>query len=135
MEHTPEQVKEASAFLRGSLPEELEGGEAKFSHDAEVLLKFHGVYQQDNRDVRRERTQAKQPLDYICMVRASIPGGVLTAQQYLVMDRLADEVADGTLRITTRQGLQYHFTHKASLQQLIGTLNAHLVTTLAACGD
>lgn len=135
METTPEQIKEASGFLRGSILDELAGDDPKFSHESEILLKFHGVYQQDNRDVRRERTQAKLPLDYICMVRASIPGGVLTSAQYLAMDRLADEVADGSLRITTRQGVQYHFTRKGSLQQLIGTLNRHLVTTLAACGD
>lgn len=130
-----EDVKRNSQYLRGTLPEELQNDEAKFSDESEILLKFHGIYQQDNRDVRRERALAKQPLDHICMVRASIPGGALTASQYLVMDKLSDDVANGTLRITTRQGLQYHFTHKGELKELISTLNEHLVSTLAACGD
>ena len=69
------------------------------------------------------------------MVRASIPGGVLTAEQYLACDALADEVSNGTLRITTRQGLQWHVVGKHDLPTLIGTLNDHLLTTLAACGD
>ena len=69
------------------------------------------------------------------MVRTSLPGGVLSAEQWLAADALADEVADGTLRITTRQDLQFHFVHKGDLRRLISTLNEHLVTTLAACGD
>jgi sulfite reductase (ferredoxin) len=131
-----EDVKRNSQYLRGALPEELQNDGAKFSDESEVLLKFHGIYQQDNRDTRRDRVaiQKIEP-EYICMVRASIPGGALSASQYLVMDKLADEVANGTLRITTRQGIQYHFTHKGELQQLISALNEHLITTLAACGD
>ena len=132
---TPEEIKASSRHLRGALATELTDHENAFSHESEILLKFHGIYQQDDRDVRRERMQKKLPLDYICMVRAAIPGGVLTADQYLVMDSLADKVADGTLRITTRQGLQYHFTRKEGLRPLISTLNEHLVSTLAACGD
>jgi sulfite reductase (ferredoxin) len=130
-----EDVKRESHYLRGALPEELATDDAKFSDESEIVLKFHGIYQQDNRDVRRERASKKLPLDYICMVRASIPGGALTAEQYLVMDDLADEVGNGSLRITTRQGIQYHFTHKGELPQLVKTLNDNLVTTLAACGD
>ncbi len=132
---TPEEVKASSRHLRGSLSTELTDTENPFSHESEILLKFHGIYQQDDRDLRRERTQKKLALEYICMVRAAIPGGVLTAEQYLVMDKLADEIADGTLRITTRQGLQWHFTHKDGLRPLISTLNENLVSTLAACGD
>lgn len=73
--------------------------------------------------------------DNICMVRVSIPGGVLEPQQYLAMDKLADAVGNGTLRITTRQGIQFHFVRKHDLQSLIATLNDHLLTTLGACGD
>lgn len=134
-ERAPEQIKAESDYLRGTLAEELDNDDARFSSDSEILLKFHGIYQQDDRDVRRERTQKKMPLEYICMVRASIPGGALTREQYLAIDKLADEVADGTLRVTTRQGIQYHFTRKGDLRQLIRTLNDNLVTTLAACGD
>lgn len=130
-----ESIKAASDYLRGSLPEEKDNEEPFFAKDTTQVLKFHGVYQQDDRDVRRERAKRGLGKDYICMVRASIPGGVLTSAQYLAMDDLASAVADETLRITTRQGLQYHFTRKRDLQSLIRTLNEHLVTTLAACGD
>jgi sulfite reductase (ferredoxin) len=69
------------------------------------------------------------------MVRAGIPGGALGAEQYLALDDLADRLGNGTLRVTTRQGIQYHFVHKGELGELIGALNASLVTTLGACGD
>ncbi len=130
-----EATKLASRHLRGTLAEELVEDTTDFSADSQLLLKFHGVYQQDDRDQRRVRTQAKQGLAYSCMVRASVPGGVLTAEQYLVADTLADKVADGSLRITTRQGLQYHGVLKSDLRHLIATLNEELVSTLAACGD
>src|SRR6478736_8024244 len=89
---TPEEIKRASGQLRGDLAAELVDGTDRFSAEGQVLLKFHGIYQQDDRDQRRARTQAKQDLAYIAMVRASVPGGVLTADQWLVLDRLADEV-------------------------------------------
>jgi sulfite reductase (ferredoxin) len=130
-----EEIKAASHYLRGTLADELANSEPRFTEDASILLKFHGIYQQDDRDVRRERAQQKLPLEYICMVRAAIPGGILTAEQYLAMDEICDEVADGSLRITTRQGIQFHFTHKDGLRPLIKILNDKLVTTLAACGD
>ncbi|MDP8970984.1 MAG: NADPH-dependent assimilatory sulfite reductase hemoprotein subunit [Actinomycetota bacterium] len=130
-----EQVKASGDYLRGTLAEELDNGDSHFGADSTQLLKFHGVYQQDDRDIRKERAKRGLGPDYICMVRASIPGGRLGAEQYLVMDRLADEVGNGSLRITTRQGIQYHFARKGDLRTLIGTLNANLVTTLAACGD
>jgi sulfite reductase (ferredoxin) len=130
-----EQVKADSQALRGSLGAELVDGTAAFSSASECILKFHGIYQQDDRDVRRERTRAGEDLDHIFMVRASVPGGALTAEQWLAMDRLADEVANGTLRLTSRGGVQLHFTRKGGLAPLIRTLDEHLVTTLAACGD
>ena len=131
----PEQLKASSNGMLGSIRDELHTDVPAFSHDAASLLKFHGIYQQDDRDVRRERGKAGLDRDHMCMVRAGIPGGELTAAQYLVMDELADKVGNATLRVTTRQGLQYHFTRKGDLATLIGTLNEHLVTTLAACGD
>jgi sulfite reductase (ferredoxin) len=130
-----EGVKTASRHLRGTLAAELASDTDEFSGDATTLLKFHGTYQQDDRDQRRALTAKRQPLAYSCMVRTSLPGGVLTAEQWLAADALADELADGTLRITTRQDLQFHFVHKGHLHPLISTLNRHLVTTLAACGD
>ena len=131
----PERLKAESNGLAGTIGQELLNDAASFSGPASSLLKFHGVYQQDDRDVRRERGNAGLDRDYLCMVRAGIPGGELTPEQYLVMDELADKVGNATLRITTRQGLQYHFARKGDLATLIGTLNEHLVTTLAACGD
>lgn len=131
---TPEEIKAASRYLRGDLVEELASPSPDFGHDSVVLLKFHGIYQQDDRDVRRARTQKKLSLDYSCMVRAAVPAGLLQAQQWLVLDRVA-ELADSTLRITTRQGVQFHTVVKDSLKELIGSLNRELVTTLAACGD
>jgi sulfite reductase (ferredoxin) len=130
-----EAIKGGSHGLRGTLAEELAEDSAAFSHDNTVLLKFHGVYQQDDRDVRAARKKARQDVDHICMVRAGVPGGALTGEQYLAMDALADRLGNGTLRITTRQGIQYHFIHKGELAELIGALNASLVTTLGACGD
>jgi sulfite reductase (ferredoxin) len=130
-----EDVKAGSRQLRGSLAEELERDSAAFEEESSrVLLKFHGIYQQDDRDVRRERAQRKLPLDYSCMVRAAVPGGELTAEQWQALDRLAD-LADGTMRLTTRQGVQFHVVNKGELRELVHGINAALLTTLAACGD
>ena len=130
-----EATKADSAYLRGTVAEELNDGSDAFSADNTVVLKFHGIYQQDDRDVRAARARQGLGPDHICMVRVSIPGGVATAEQYLAMDRLADEVGNGTLRITTRQGIQYHFVRKGDLRPLLATLNSHLLTTFGACGD
>lgn len=130
-----EATKAASMHLRGPLGDELGDPTSPFSHDAGTLLKFHGIYAQDDRDQRRARTRAGEPLAYSCMVRCSIPGGRLRPEQWFAIDRLADEVSDGSLRLTTRQGVQYHFIHKGDLQPLISQLNRNLVTTYAACGD
>jgi sulfite reductase (ferredoxin) len=130
-----EEVKAASRALRGELAAELSDGGPAFSTESSHLLKFHGIYQQDDRDARRERTRAGQELEHIFMVRASVPAGALSADQWLAMDQVADKVGDGTLRLTTRGGVQFHFTRKGGLAPLLQTLNSHLVTTLGACGD
>ena len=130
-----EVVKASSRHLRGSLADELADGTPQFAADSTHLLKFHGIYQQDDRDLRKARAAKRLPLEYSCMVRTSVPGGVLTAQQWLALDDVAGELANATLRITTRQGVQFHFVAKQGLRPLIGTLNQHLVTTLGACGD
>jgi sulfite reductase (ferredoxin) len=130
-----EDIKEASRYLRGTLAEELTDAAAHFSADNTNLLKFHGIYQQDDRDQRRARTAKREPLAYVCMVRTSVPGGVVSADQWLAMDALTDKLSDGTLRLTTRQGVQFHFVAKDGLRPLISTLNEHLITTKGACGD
>ena len=125
----PEQAKVDAHFLRGTLAEELENGLPEFSKPAIGVLKFHGIYQQDDRDQRK--TGPKQFSD---MVRVGVAGGVLSADQYLTLDRLAD-LGDGSMRITTRQDIQYHHIPKANLRELIGDLNRSYLSTLAACGD
>ena len=129
-----EQIKSESGYLAGTIGAELAADTPDFEHDAEMLLKFHGIYQQDDRDVRRARTQQKLPLDYSCMVRASVPGGVISPEQWLALDRVAG-LADDKLRLTTRQGVQYHVVYKHELTKLVAGINASLLTTLGACGD
>jgi sulfite reductase (ferredoxin) len=131
-----ERIKADSGWLAGDLAREFADPTTPgVSADSTQLIKFHGIYQQDDRDVRRERQQQGLGRATTMMVRASIPGGVLTAEQYLTCDRFADEVADGTLRITTRQGLQWHKVGKLDVADLLGTLNRSGLTTIAACGD
>jgi sulfite reductase (ferredoxin) len=129
-----ETIKKESGYLAGTIADELANDGPDFDHDAEMLLKFHGIYQQDDRDVRRARTQEKLPLHYSCMVRASVPGGVITPDQWLALDRMAG-LADDKLRLTTRQGVQYHVVYKHELRQLVAGINSSLLTTLGACGD
>jgi len=129
-----ELIKVESNYLAGTIGAELANDAAKFDDNAETLLKFHGIYQQDDRDIRRERAQQKLPLDYSCMVRASVPGGVITGNQWLALDRVAS-LADNKLRLTTRQGVQFHVVHKGELAKLVSGINSSLLTTLGACGD
>jgi sulfite reductase (ferredoxin) len=130
-----EAIKEASRGLYGSLPEELRNDASHLSEEAVQLIKFHGSYQQDDRDARRDRKKAGLEPAYSFMVRSKLPGGVMGADQYLVHDGLADRYADGTLRVTTRQGFQIYGVLKGNLRGAIHDLNAALVTTLGACGD
>ncbi len=124
-----EQAKLDANYLRGTLAEELENAEPLFSKPSVGVLKFHGIYQQDDRDLRKAGQKT-----FSLMLRVGIPGGVLTAEQYLTLDRLAD-LADGTLRITTRQDIQYHHVPKSQVRELIRGLNDSYLSTLAACGD
>ena len=130
-----ERVKEDSRYLRGTIKEELNADTSHFSRDSTHLLKAHGVYQQDDRDVRiKRRKEGLEPL-YFMMVRSKIPGGRLTAEQYLVHDELADRYGNRTLRITTRQGFQFYSVFKKNLKAVIRGINGKLGTTLGACGD
>lgn len=131
---TPEEVKLASNYLRGDLDLELDRQTSEFSQDSAVLLKFHGIYQQDDRDVRRARAAKRLPLDYSCMVRTAVPGGVIKPAQWIALDRVS-ELSDGTMRLTTRQGVQFHVVRKDNLRQLVHDINTTLLSTLAACGD
>ena len=134
--HTAEEdIKRTSDFLRGDLSSELANEEASVSGSSEHLLKFHGVYSQDNRDVRRERSLAGESLEYIFMVRVAIPGGKLSTDQWLALDQIAGDVADGTIRLTTRQAVQFHGVLKQGLRPMAFELDAHLMTSFGACGD
>lgn len=130
-----ERIKQESHGLRGTLGAELENELTHVSHDAERILKFHGSYMQEDRDQRRERKKAGLEPAYQFMVRSKLPGGVMTADQYLVQDALADSYGNGTMRITTRQGFQWHGILKGNLRGAIRDLNDALVTTFGACGD
>lgn len=125
-----EQVKAESQGLRGPLPTDLESADAFLSEAGKVLIKFHGSYEQTNRDKRGAAAK-----EYIFMVRSKLPGGRLTAQQYLAHDDIATRYGNGTLRITTRQGIQFHGVVKGHLRDTIRDLNHALVTTFGACGD
>jgi sulfite reductase (NADPH) hemoprotein beta-component len=105
------------------------------SDDDNKLLKFHGSYQQDDRDLREERRRQKLEPAYAFMLRARLPSGVVTPAQWLVFDRLAREYANGTLRITTRQTFQWHGIIKRHLKPTIAAIHDALATTIAACGD
>ena len=132
-----ELVKENSHFLRGTIAEELARDSNKFTGDSESLLKFHGTYQQDDRDARKQRQPGtgKSNRSYIFMVRTKVPGGKVTADQFLTQLDLCDRHGDGSLRLTTRQGFQLHGVVKKDLHATIREINDSLLTTLAACGD
>lgn len=132
-----EHLKEGSRQLRGTIAEELANGESKFSADASQLLKHHGTYQQDNRDNRKAKNDDGTPKgrEYSCMVRTRIPGGRVTAEQFLAELDLSDRLSDGSVRVTTRQGFQLHGVPKGSLREVINEINKTKLTTFAACGD
>jgi len=131
-----EVLKESSRHLRGTVKDTLESWATHFSEDEYNLLKFHGVYQQEDRDARAAaRGQKRVEKDWIMMVRAKIPGGALTAEQYLAFDDIAQRYANNTLRLTTRQCFQLHHIGKYRLKETIRAINDALITTLGACGD
>jgi sulfite reductase (ferredoxin) len=132
-----EGFKSGSQYLRGEIAQELADGTDHFGKVSEQLLKTHGTYQQDNRDDRaaNRATGKKAEKSYIFMVRTKVPGGKLTSRQMLAELDLCDELANATLRITTRQGLQLHGVQKRNLKETIRRINESQLSTLAACGD
>lgn len=132
-----EHLKIDSCGLFGPIAAEFSDKSAShFTEDAVQLLKHHGTYQQDNRDLRSERRKAGLDKAWSMMVRTKAPGGLMTAEGYLLCDDLADKYGQGDLRITSRQGFQFHGVLKGNLRSLIHDLN-HLqkITTAGACGD
>ncbi|NCR00644.1 MAG: sulfite reductase, ferredoxin dependent [Microcystis aeruginosa L211-101] len=126
-----EGIKERSNYLREPLASELLEDTTHFTDAAVQILKFHGSYQQDNRD-NRAKGQEK---DYQMMLRTRSPGGFIPAQLYLTLDSLSDRYGNGTLRVTTRQGFQLHGILKKNLKATLGEIIRSMGSTLAACGD
>lgn len=130
-----EVIKRDSRHLRGDLRRELDSPASGVSEEATQLLKFHGIYAQDNRDSRRQRVQRGESPEYMFMVRVAIPGGHLSPRQWLALDRVSSDVADGSLRLTTRQAVQFHGVAKVGLSSLARRLSEELMTSFGACGD
>ena len=126
-----EGIKERSNFLREPVATELLQDTTHFTEEAIQILKFHGSYQQDNRD-NRVKGQEK---DYSMMLRTRSPGGFIPSQLYIAMDKLSEEYGNQTLRVTTRQGLQLHGILKKNLKETIATIVNNMGSTLGACGD
>jgi sulfite reductase (NADPH) hemoprotein beta-component len=131
-----EQIKATSRFLRGGIVEGLaDSVTGAIADDDTKLLKFHGSYQQDDRDLREERRRQKLEPAYAFMLRVRLPSGVVTPAQWLVFDRIARDYASGSLRITTRQTFQWHGIIKRKLKPTIAAIHDALATTIASCGD
>ena len=126
-----ESLKESSNFLREPLATELKQDTSHFTHDAVQILKFHGSYQQDNRDNRKKG----QEKDYQMMLRTRNPGGFIPSRLYMTLDRLSEEYGNRTLRVTTRQGFQIHGVLKSRLKETIASIIRNMGSTLGACGD
>lgn len=131
-----EHIKERSQYLRGNIIESLQGLiTGAITDDENRLMKFHGSYMQDDRDLRNERKRQKLEPAYQFMLRVRAPGGIVTSQQWLVMDRIAQDYANGTIRLTTRQSFQLHGLLKWNMKKTIRKISDTLLTTLGACGD
>src|SRR5256714_1732118 len=131
-----EYIKEASDYLRGTLAEgltdEITGG---IVEDDQQLVKFHGMYLQDDRDLRGERTRKKLEKAFAFMLRVRISGGVLTTQQWRALDHVARVYGNGTMRATPRQTIQRHGVIKSNLKATLRAIDEQLLNTIAACGD
>ena len=131
-----EGIKERSRLLRGTIADGLTRVESgSLADDDQQLTKFHGIYLQDDRDLRPERGRQKMEKAFIFMARLRVPGGVLTPDQWLAAERIARERGNGTLRLTTRQTIQFHGIIKSNLRIAIQGLNDAMLDTIAACGD
>ena len=131
-----ERIKEASDYLRGTLMqglrEEITGA---IVEDDQQLVKFHGMYLQDDRDLRPERTRKKMEKAFAFMIRVRVPGGVLNAAQWLALDQVARDYGNGTMRLTTRQTVQLHGIIKSNLKSTMNQIDDATLNSIAACGD
>jgi sulfite reductase (ferredoxin) len=130
-----ESIKAKSDHLRGRISDELTEETPAFTEESEQLLKFHGIYQQDDRDRRKEARAKGLDKHHQLMIRTRIPGGVVSADAYVAHDEVSRRWANGTLRITTRQDFQLHGVLKGDIKKSIRGINEALLTTLGGCGD
>jgi sulfite reductase (ferredoxin) len=130
-----ERIKAESDGLRGSIAAELAEPSERFAEENVQLLKFHGIYQQEDRDQRKAARGTDAPKAYSFMVRTKNPGGYVPGPFFAALADLAETHAGGSLRVTTRQGFQLHGVHKSELKDVIATINESLGSTLGACGD
>jgi sulfite reductase (ferredoxin) len=130
-----ESIKVASNHLRGLIKEELIEDTPAFGEDSEQLLKFHGIYQQDDRDRRKEARARGLDKHHQLMIRTRIPGGIVSPDAYIAHDEISRRWANGTLRVTTRQDFQLHGVLKGDIKKSIRAINDSLLTTLGGCGD
>ena len=131
-----EGIKTRSNYLRGTIEEGLADlSTGSMCEDDQQLLKFHGTYQQDDRDLRNDRRKHRLEKAYSFMIRIRVPGGVATARQWIETDRLATQFANGTIKLTTRQAFQFHGIIKSNLKRTIAEINQAAMDTIAACGD
>ncbi|MCW0397826.1 Sulfite reductase [NADPH] hemoprotein beta-component [Xanthomonas sacchari] len=136
MSHSVEDIKHHSQRLRGSLLQSLaDPVTGALREDDQTLIKYHGSYQQDDRDLREERRRQKLEPAYQFMIRTRTPGGVVDPAQWLKLDAIATTYGNHSLRVTTRQAFQFHGVIKRELKATMQAINAALIDTLAACGD
>lgn len=130
-----EEIKRTSRGLRGTLAEELGGDAPRLSSSAETLIKFHGMYEQRDRDRRPPEQRHLGPKPFTLMIRGRIPGGRLSAEQWLAWDDVAERFSTEGLRITTRQSLQLHGVLRGDAKSVVKKISEVLSTTTGACGD
>ena len=134
--HKNEHLKSESNFLRGNILRDLaDQSTGSITEDSAQLTKFHGIYAQDDRDLRNQRRKEGREKAFSFMARVRVPGGVCTPAQWIALDALADQHANGTLKLTTRQAFQFHGILKGDLWRTINGVNRALLDTIAACGD
>jgi len=130
-----EELKINSDGLRGNIVEEFSNGKSFVTEETYQLLKFHGMYQQDDRDLRKQRSAEGLERAYSFMIRSRVPGGIITPQQYLAHNKISDLWGNHTLRLTTREAFQVHGILKGDVKSVIQTINQALLSTISACGD
>lgn len=130
-----ENIKNSSNYLAGEIAKQLSEKSSYFKEEEVQLLKFHGTYQQFNRDTGTELKQKGLEKEFYFMIRTKVPGGILSAKQYIDFDNISNQFSNKSLRITTRQTFQFHGVIKGNIKNIIRNVGQMLLTTYGACGD